>query len=246
MIWLKLALREIRNNYRFSLFFIFNLTLGLLGFIMLDSFKVSLEKHMSKNSKNILTADLASVSRRPFTEKEIATLRAKIPQPYQESKQVRFFSMVQGSKNSRLVEVLGIMDNFPLYGKMVLKNQGETSAELIQNDLSAPNIWVYSHLLIALGLELGDQAQIGQSKFTITGIIEQDPSQAFSTFGMAARIYMGLEQIEKTGLIQRGSRVFYGHLFKTPGRVRLHCFSQRNPESVPVDSEKYRPSCLQP
>ena len=91
---------------------------------MLDSFKVSLDQHMSQNSKKILTADLATVSRRPFTEKEITPLRAKIPQPFQESKQVRFFSMVQGSKSSRLVEVLGITDNFPLYGEMVLKEKG--------------------------------------------------------------------------------------------------------------------------
>ena len=42
--WPKLALQELLNNRRFSLFFLFNLALGLAGFIALDSFKESLDQ----------------------------------------------------------------------------------------------------------------------------------------------------------------------------------------------------------
>ena len=44
--WPKLALQELLNNRRFSLFFLFNLALGLAGFIALDSFKESLDVHL--------------------------------------------------------------------------------------------------------------------------------------------------------------------------------------------------------
>ena len=62
LFWSKLALTELLNNRRFSLFFLFNLALGLAGFIALDSFKESLEIHLGKNSQAILGADLALTS----------------------------------------------------------------------------------------------------------------------------------------------------------------------------------------
>ena len=52
LFWLRLAFRELKNNAKFSLFFIINLALGLSGFIALDSFKESLDIHLSKNSKS--------------------------------------------------------------------------------------------------------------------------------------------------------------------------------------------------
>ena len=50
LFWSKLALKELLNNRRFSLFFLFNFALGLVGFIALDSFKESLDAHLGKNS----------------------------------------------------------------------------------------------------------------------------------------------------------------------------------------------------
>jgi putative ABC transport system permease protein len=38
MLWLRLAWKEISINYKFSLFFVLNLVIGLIGFIAMDSF----------------------------------------------------------------------------------------------------------------------------------------------------------------------------------------------------------------
>ena len=45
-IWFTLAIKELVNHKRFSLFFILNLSLGLSGFIALDSFQISLDYHL--------------------------------------------------------------------------------------------------------------------------------------------------------------------------------------------------------
>src|SRR5690349_4663652 len=58
MLWLQLAWKEITNNGKFSLFFVLNLSIGLIGFIALDSFKQSIDLHLQNNSKSILTADV--------------------------------------------------------------------------------------------------------------------------------------------------------------------------------------------
>ena len=58
-LWFRLAFKELLNHRRFSIFFILNLSLGLAGFIALDSFQVSLDRHLTRNSKSILGADIS-------------------------------------------------------------------------------------------------------------------------------------------------------------------------------------------
>ena len=64
-LWFRLAFKELLNHRRFSIFFILNLSLGLAGFIALDSFQVSLDRHLTRNSKSILGADISISSRMP-------------------------------------------------------------------------------------------------------------------------------------------------------------------------------------
>ena len=64
------AWREIKNNRTFSLFYIVNLALGLVGFLTIDSFKSSLDEKVSLESRSLLGADFALRARRPLTQEE--------------------------------------------------------------------------------------------------------------------------------------------------------------------------------
>ena len=68
---LRNAWREIRNNRSFCLFYALNLALGLVGFLTVDSFKGSLERKVSEESKLLLGADLAVRARRDLTQEEV-------------------------------------------------------------------------------------------------------------------------------------------------------------------------------
>ena len=65
------AYREIRNNRSFCIFFIINLSLGLVGFLTVDSFKRSLEDKVSLESKTLLGADLAIRARRELSADDL-------------------------------------------------------------------------------------------------------------------------------------------------------------------------------
>ena len=94
MLWLRLAWKEISNNYKFSLFFVLNLSIGLIGFIALDSFKHSIEQHLTNNSKAILTADVQISSRFPLTEVETGFAEGLLDSSFDATDQVSFLSMV--------------------------------------------------------------------------------------------------------------------------------------------------------
>ena len=215
--WFKLAFRKLLNNRRFSIFFIFNLALGLAGFIALDSFKVSLDNHLGQNSKAILGADVALTSYVPFEENTLNVLEEKLPQNTLSTRKITLFTMVAAKNISRLVQVTGVEDEYPFYGKMILKKNGIVESENIEQSLKfSDEVWVYPELLFMLGLSVGESIKIGEKIFRIADTVIDDPSSSFSSFGLAPRIYLGYSQMLETGLLSKKSRVSYQRLYRLP------------------------------
>ncbi|MFU8770712.1 MAG: hypothetical protein ACNA7H_13305, partial [Desulfotignum sp.] len=65
MVWLRLGIRELLRNKGFALFFTANLAVGLCGFIAVQSFSRSLDRHLADNLRDILTADLVLTATTP-------------------------------------------------------------------------------------------------------------------------------------------------------------------------------------
>lgn len=217
MLWLQLAWKEISNNYKFSLFFVLNLSIGLIGFIALDSFKHSIDQHLENNSKAILTADVQISSRFPLTEVETNMAEEILNADFEATDQISFLSMVAANDNSRMSLLLGIEETFPHYGDIILQESGSVLESNAREQLVAgDNIWVARDLMVILDLELGDRLKIGDATFTISDVILEDPSSTISVMTNFPAIYMSLASIEKTGLIQLGSRITYSRFYKLP------------------------------
>lgn len=217
MLWLRLAWKEISNNYRFSLFFVLNLSIGLIGFIALDSFKHSIDQHLQNNSKSILTADVQISSRAPLTTVETDLAEGIIDSDFESSDQISFMSMVAANDNSRMSLVIGIDAAFPQYGDILLQQSGSVLESNARAELlSGNNIWVARDLMVILDLELGDTLKVGEQNFTISDVILEDPSSTISVMTSFPPIYMSLASVEATGLIQLGSRITYSRFYKLP------------------------------
>ena len=66
MLLVKIALKNLRGNLSFTLFFILNLSIGLIGYTMLDGFKSSFKSSVESSSKEMATADLKISARKVF------------------------------------------------------------------------------------------------------------------------------------------------------------------------------------
>lgn len=217
MLWLQLAWKEITNNYKFSMFFVLNLSIGLIGFIALDSFKHSIDQHLENNSKSILTADVQISSRFPLTEVETGLAESILNTSFEATDQVSFLSMVAGNENSRMSQIIGIEEDYPQYGDIILQQNGSVLQSAARTQLlSGNNIWVARDLMTILELEIGGQIKIGDTTFTIADVILEDPSSTISVMTSFPAIYMSLASIEATGLIQLGSRITYSRFYKLP------------------------------
>ena len=93
---MKFILREFQRQKRFTLLFTVNLTIGLLGFIILDALKRDFSALLLDASKTMLTADLEIAGRRDLTEDEHKTVQRLM---IADAKRVRIktlYSMIQG------------------------------------------------------------------------------------------------------------------------------------------------------
>ncbi len=140
MLLMRLAIKHLLRNQGFSLFFILNLSIGLAGFIALNSFNYSIQKHLRNNLKEILTADLAVSSSRPLNQIEIKTIETTLGNDKQESRQISFFSMVSGNNLSRLARLIAVDNKFPLYGSILMKKKQSGDAKNSKNSSHNPGI----------------------------------------------------------------------------------------------------------
>ena len=213
MIWLQLAWRELSNNRKFAAFFIASLSVGLIGYIVINSFKILALEYLEKDLKKILTADVSVFSRVPFTNEQIQLVDSHL-QYSEKTQRISFFSMLNGNDVSRLVRVEAIQDNFPLYGSLKLESEVATQEDI--SLLEKQNqIFMSRETRLSLGLKKFNTVKLGEYEFIVGKDVSKNPLNVFSNAAIAPIIYVSLEKIADTKLIQRGSRITYLNLYKT-------------------------------
>ena len=216
-LWIRLALKELISNKGFSLFFILNLSIGLVGFIALNSFNYSLHSHFQRNLRDMMTADFILRSSRALNPEESNMLDAALGRGFTRSQQVRFFSMISGPTQSKLAEIIAIDGHYPLYGRIVLAKSGNSNPDIIQTGLgSKAGVWISRDVAVNMGLKIGSAIQIGKKTFRVDDFITEDPDSTVTSIEFAPRFYIGREQIEGTGLIQFGSRINHLIFYRYP------------------------------
>jgi len=214
-LWLRMAFKEILINRRFSIFFILNMSIGLAGFIAINSFSTSLSDYMAENLKEILTADFVIVSNRPLTDDELQVTERVLGPEKTQSEQIVFYSMVKGNDISRLAQIIAIDDTFPLYGRFHLeKPEFEDKVNRILS--SGPDAIMMQDTASSFNLHTGDHLQIGDKSFRVNHYFTKDPDKAVTSIELAPRIYIGLSQLEGTGLVKFGSRISYIRYYRYP------------------------------
>lgn len=230
----KLSLREIRNSKIFSLVFVINTTLGLLGFVTLNSFKESLDTKLASRAREMLTADLSISGRKDLTELEVKKTFEYLQDKINRSAyNIQIYSMVRTIEQKgdegrvRLAQIQGIDKNYPLYGELEVK-------EKVKRDelFKTASVWIAPELSHQLKLERGDRVTIGKKEFTVGGIIAVDSTKSFQGVGLAPKLYMSREALLETDLVGFGSIAVYRRYFEfkpdlkiSPKEIKEHLFT---------------------
>ncbi len=124
--------------------------------------------------------------------------------------EINFPSMVAFPKQNatKLAFVRGIQGGYPFYGSLVTK-PASAAIEYQQRG----GALVDATLMLQFDLNVGDSIQVGLIKMPIAGSIVSGPGSTGISTSVAPPVYIPYRFIDKTGLVQTGSRVEYKSYF---------------------------------
>jgi putative ABC transport system permease protein len=203
--WLfTMAWRDSRRNRGKLLLFASSIVLGIAALVAIDAFSENLQKSINGEAKGLIGADLALQTRQQgIVDKSILTLMDSLGG--ERAQEISFASMayLPRVQQTRLIAVRAIEGNFPFYGKIET-----TPAEAAQTfKTGAPKVLVDRSLVSQFNLLVGDSIKIGEMTFVIAGEASSGPGQSSIGSTVAPIVYLPMKDLEKTGLVQRGSRV---------------------------------------
>ena len=108
----------------------------------------------------------------------------------------------------KLGDVRALGDGFPLRGTYRI-----VAADGIERDaaaLPAPGTaWITRAGADALGARIGDRIGVGESELRLAALVAADPDASMDYFNVAPKVFIRLDALPATGLVQEGSRLRY-------------------------------------
>ena len=169
-----------------------------------------LERLFNQQAKEVLAADLVLQSTTKLSHEQLNLIEKFA---LQKAQTLSFQTMSNANDAFLLSSVKAVSNAYPLRGQLQTSTTlyGQVSATM--NGPSTGEVWVEDRVLNELGLGIGEYIEIGQAKFKISRILVYEPDRGGNFYSFTPRIMMHLEDVEKTGVIQPGSRYKERYLF---------------------------------
>lgn len=203
---LTMAFRDFRKNLSKLLLFISSIVIGIAALVAISSFGDNLRKDIDRQGKELLGADLSLENNQPLGEQALDSVAIH------RADEVNFASMVSfpATGDSRLTQVRALEGDFPFYGK--LETLPIEAEQTFRN--SGRKALVEKSLMALFDAEVGDSITVGEVTFVIEGELQKVPGQTGITATVAPAVFIPMEYVEETGLIQFGSRIRYERYYQ--------------------------------
>jgi putative ABC transport system permease protein len=208
----KIAWRELQASRAKFLFVILSVAIGVAALTGVRGFSDSFQKTLLGEARTIMAADLSARMFRQPTQQEEQQLNVLASRGIKRTEVSDTVSMVSspGDPVPLLVSLKAVdPQQYPFYGTVVLSPAGD-----LRRVLTDATVVVADDLLIRLRTHVGASLKIGDNNFRIAAILVTEPDRMSSGMGLGPRVMMTQSALEKSGLLQQGSRSGERFLFK--------------------------------
>lgn len=200
---LKMAWRDSRRNRSRLLLFISSIVLGIAALVAIYSLGDNLRSNIDDQAASLLGADLEVSGNKALTGKDKAFIDSL---GIKRSEERSFASMILFPKNggNRLAQVKALQGDFPYYGELETVPAAAGKAFRLKKEAL-----VDQTLMLQYEAKVGDSIKVGEVTFAIAGILKKAPGQTGFTSSVAPSVYIPMQYLTQTGLMQKGSRIAY-------------------------------------
>ncbi|MBS1501520.1 MAG: FtsX-like permease family protein [Bacteroidetes bacterium] len=203
-----MAWRDSRKSRSRLFLFVSSIIFGIAALVAIYTFGVNLKKDIDTQAATLIGADMAIHS---STLPDAKTQKFLDSMGDRRSQERSFASMVYFPKsgNTRLAQVRALQGEFPYYGKLET-----TPANADIGFRKGKNALVDQTLMLQYNVKVGDSIKVGNVTFLIAGTLIKAPGQANIASSIAPVVYIPMQYLQQTGLMQKGSRINYTFYYK--------------------------------
>jgi putative ABC transport system permease protein len=211
----RMAWRDTRTSRRKLAFCSFSIVLGIAALAAIGSLGTNLERATEEQTKTLLGADLVLQSQDAFTPEAEQLFQSL---GGEQSREVSLTTMVffPRTENTRLVQVHALSGGFPFYGN--LETEPASAGETFRQ---AGGALAEESLLTQFDAHVGDAVRIGNFSTNILGRLEKVPGETVGLSAIAPRIYIAMDDLPRTGLLQPGSLARFAVYFKFGPNIQV-------------------------
>ena len=205
------ALRQLRREWRSGelVALALSLLVAVGAVTAVSAHGERIERSLMRGAGEIIAADLKVSGRQPIPDNWLARANTA---GLASAEVATFPSVIFRDGITQLIAVKGVSSGYPLRGELTIRSADPGPASDVNWGPTAGEAWVETRLLSVLGLELGDQLELGSAQFTVSAVIAYEPDKGESFVSLAPRVMVRLGDLKKSGLLGPASRAQYALL----------------------------------
>ncbi len=211
-----IAWRDLKSAPGKFAFVVLSVTVGVAALVGVRGLSDSFRHTLSGEARSLMAADLsAHIFHAPTADdaRRIAAIAAKNPGLLCTwTTETVSMASVPPEPVPLLVSLKAVdPSQYPYYGQAVLE-----PAMGLDRALAGDSAVVAEEFLIRMNAHVGQSLRLGGVSFRITSILKQEPDRITAGAGLGPRVMITQASLQKTGLVQYGSRVSERLLVKLP------------------------------
>ncbi|MDB5019352.1 MAG: transporter permease [Pedobacter sp.] len=218
-LWLfKMAWRDSRKNRSRLFLFISSMVLGIAALVAIYAVGDNLNRDIDAQAATLIGADLNLHSNKEPAKparKLLDSLKAKSTDYAEEQSFASMVLFIKG-QGTRLVQIRALEGDYTFYGQ--IESTPQRASKTFRTE---KNVLVDRTLMLQYNAKVGDSVQIGKLNFNIAGTLDKAPGQSGFASTIAPSIFLPLQYLAKTGLIEKGSRISYNFYYKFPSTLNV-------------------------
>ena len=228
----KIAWRDLRASPAKFLFVVLAVAVGVAALSGVKGFGYAFKGMLLKNAKQLIAADVQAQTWNNPSPEQLQQID-RIGSRFGRMTRVTETVSMSRSDHQRIPQMISVKavdpSAYPYYGKLGLQPARPLATLLCDNS----SVVVTPELLMRLKVKPGDSIQLGGKEFRITGTLTSEPDRLASGFGPGMRVLMSRAGLERTGLIQFGSRAAQRFLFKLRPDTNLDAIRDQLKAAMP-------------